>query len=129
MGVATCHGGRFRHIEALVSEALLTARYNGVEAAVVESLSDLFPRPDWDAHARYLISRTLLHGTRRAEEMEEVARTVGEAGVTPYMSEATVSRQVLAPQSATALENEELTAMLDAIHAMAAAAPIERNTG
>lgn len=124
-----CRSVIVKGIEALVSEALLTARHYGVEAAVVESLSDLFPRPDWDAHARYLISRTLLHGTRRAEEMEEVARTVSDAGVTPYMSQATVSRQALAPQFAAALENEELTAMLDAIHAMAAAAPIERNTG
>tara|TARA_R110001592_G_scaffold363395_1_gene687516 strand:+ start:25388 stop:26293 length:906 start_codon:yes stop_codon:yes gene_type:complete len=123
-----CRSVIVKGIEALVSEALLTARHYGVEVAVVESLTDLFPRPDWPEHARYLISRTLLHGTRRAEEMEEAARTVSDAGIAPHMSEATVARHAWAPQFSAALENEELTAMLDTICALAADASIERNT-
>ena len=124
-----CRSVIVKGIEALVSEALLTARHYGVETAVVESLADLFPRPDWAEHARYLVARTLLHGTRRAEEMEEVAHTVSDAGVTPYMSEATVARQAWAPQFAAALANEELTAMLDAMRALAPEALPERNKG
>jgi 3-hydroxyisobutyrate dehydrogenase-like beta-hydroxyacid dehydrogenase len=115
-----CRSVIVKGTEALLSEALLAARHYGVEAAVVESLSDLFPRPDWREHARYMISRTLLHGTRRAEEMEEAARTVADAGIAPLMSEATVSRQAWAPQYAAALEREDLAAMLDAIRDQAA---------
>ena len=35
-----------------------------------------------------MISRALVHGRRRAEEMREVARTVAEAGFEPRMSSA-----------------------------------------
>lgn len=80
-------------IEALVSEALLTARYYGVEDEVLSSLSNLFPRPDWNDYAHYLMRRALQHGTRRAEEMREAARTVAGAGLQPLMSEAVAMRQ------------------------------------
>ncbi len=118
-----CRSVIVKGMEALLSEALLAARHYGVEEAVVDSLSDLFPRPDWQQHARYMISRTLEHGTRRAEEMEEAARTVVDAGLAPHMSEATVARQAWAPQFAAALENEKLGPMLDAIRKLAADLP------
>jgi len=124
-----CRSVIVKGTEALLSEALLAARHYGVEAAVVDSLGDLFPRPDWREHARYMISRTLLHGTRRAEEMEEVARTVAEAGIAPLMSEATVARQAWAPQFAAALENDELAAMLDAVRELASGKEDKRSAG
>ncbi len=80
-------------IEALVSESLLTARFYGVEGEVLSSLSNLFPRPDWDDYALYLMRRALQHGVRRAEEMREAARTVAGAGLEPLMSEAAAARQ------------------------------------
>ena len=48
---------------------------------MLDSLRDLFPGLDWRTLARYMISRSLQHGRRRAEEMREVARTVDEAGL------------------------------------------------
>tara|TARA_B100001540_G_scaffold311688_2_gene331542 strand:+ start:6225 stop:7130 length:906 start_codon:yes stop_codon:yes gene_type:complete len=110
-----CRSVIIKGMEALVTESLLTARHHGVEDAVLASLANLFPGTDWNSQARYLISRTLEHGERRAAEMREVARTINEAGYTPWMSEGCVERQAWAPQFAAALEEDSLTAMLDAI--------------
>ena len=43
--------------------------------------------------ANYMIGRVVLHGERRAREMEEVAETLRALGVDPIMAEATVRRQ------------------------------------
>jgi 3-hydroxyisobutyrate dehydrogenase-like beta-hydroxyacid dehydrogenase len=110
-----CRSVMVKGIEALLSESMLAARAYGVEDTVLKSLDDLFPGPDWEKLSRYMISRTLEHGTRRAEEMREVARTVAEAGLDPHMSNATADRQAWAPQFASALSEQDLDAMLDAI--------------
>jgi len=114
-----CRSVIVKGIEALVSESLLTARYYGVEDSVIDSLDNLFPGLDWTEKSRYLISRTLEHGERRAAEMREVARTVKEAGYDPWMSEGCVKRQAWAPRFEPALAEETLEAMLDAIGAQA----------
>ena len=88
-----CRSVMIKGVEALLAECLLSARHYGVEKTVLGSLGDLLPNPDWEKHARYMISRSLLHGKRRAEEMREVARTVEEAGVEPLMSRAAAERQ------------------------------------
>ncbi len=110
-----CRSVMVKGIEALLSESLLAARSYGVEDTVLGSLEDLFPGPDWPVLARYMISRTLEHGVRRAEEMREVARTVSETGLVPHMSTATAERQAWAPQFASALSEPGLADMLDAI--------------
>jgi 3-hydroxyisobutyrate dehydrogenase-like beta-hydroxyacid dehydrogenase len=110
-----CRSVMVKGIEALLSESLLTARNYGVEETVLASLNDLFPDPDWTKLARYMISRTLEHGTRRAEEMREVARTVAEAGLEPHMSSAAAEHQAWAPQLASALTEQDLGDMLDAM--------------
>jgi hypothetical protein len=46
-----------------------------------------------DRQPHYLISRVAEHGIRRAEEMEEVAKTAADVGVTPHMSRAIVATQ------------------------------------
>jgi 3-hydroxyisobutyrate dehydrogenase-like beta-hydroxyacid dehydrogenase len=110
-----CRSVMVKGIEALLGESLIAARSYGVEDTVIKSLDDLFPGPDWTKLARYMISRTLEHGTRRAEEMREVARTVAEAGLEPHMSSATAERQAWAPQFASALSEQDLGDMLDAM--------------
>ncbi len=119
LGVASatkmCRSVIVKGMEALVTESLLSARHYGVEAAVLESLDNLFPGPEWRQHARYLISRTLQHGERRAAEMLEAARTVEEAGYNGWMCNATVMRQAWAPQFSQALGEESLEGILDAI--------------
>ena len=52
---------------------------------------------NWPRHAHYMITRTLEHGARRAEEMREAALTVQAAGLEPQMSQATAERQEWAP--------------------------------
>ncbi len=77
----------------MVPDSLLAARHFGGDGAVLASLNNLVPRPDWPEQAHYLITRSIQHGTRRAAEMREVAKTVDEAGLTPWMSEACAQRQ------------------------------------
>lgn len=110
-----CRSVMIKGIESLLTESMLSARHYGVEQDVLDSLSDLLPLPDWKATAQYMISRSLEHGTRRAEEMREAARTVAEAGVAPTMSDAIALRQDWAADYKDAL-SADLIAMLDAIN-------------
>jgi 3-hydroxyisobutyrate dehydrogenase-like beta-hydroxyacid dehydrogenase len=117
-----CRSVIVKGMEALLAESLLTARRHGVEDAVLTSLKDLFPVGDWRKLARYMISRSLQHGRRRAEEMEEAAKTVAEAGFEPWMSRACVERQRWGAAHAQALIHEALADMLDDMLARTAAA-------
>jgi 3-hydroxyisobutyrate dehydrogenase-like beta-hydroxyacid dehydrogenase len=108
-----CRSVIVKGMEALLAESLLTARRHGVEDAVLASLSDLFPLADWPQRARYMISRSLLHGRRRAEEMAEVAKTVAEAGIEPCMSRGCSERQLWAAGHVRAARHERLVEMLD----------------
>jgi len=91
--VKMCRSVMIKGIEALTTECMLAARHYGVEADVLRTLGDTLPHPDWHDLARYVISRALIHGKRRAEEMREVAITVADAGVEPLMTRAIVERQ------------------------------------
>lgn len=88
-----CRSVIIKGIEALCTEAFLSARAHGVEDRVLSSLCDTFPGTDWNRFAAYQIGRSLVHGRRRAAEMREVARTVEEAGLEPSMAHATAHRQ------------------------------------
>ena len=113
-----CRSVIIKGMEALLAESLLTARRHGVEDAVLASLQDLFPVGDWRSLARYMISRSLQHGRRRAEEMREAVRTVAEAGFEPWMSRGSVERQEWAAAHAEALSQQALTDMLDRMLAL-----------
>lgn len=110
-----CRSVVVKGLEALVTESLLAARHYGVEDDVLGSLDNLFPGVDWPDLARYLISRSLEHGDRRAAEMREVAKTVEDAGIAPWMSLACVKRQAWAAGFSAALEAPDLNTMLDYI--------------
>jgi 3-hydroxyisobutyrate dehydrogenase-like beta-hydroxyacid dehydrogenase len=110
-----CRSVMIKGVESLLTESLLAARHYGVEQVVLDSLSDLLPLPDWNATAQYMIARSLEHGTRRAEEMREAARTVAEAGVRPLMSEAIARRQDWAASYRSAM-SDDLATTLDAIN-------------
>lgn len=115
-----CRSVIIKGLEALLAESLLTARHYEVDDAVIESLNNLLPGHDWRALARYMISRSLLHGVRRAEEMREVAATVAESGLSPWMSSACAERQQWAAQFRELAEQESLESMLDRLRAAAA---------
>jgi 3-hydroxyisobutyrate dehydrogenase-like beta-hydroxyacid dehydrogenase len=108
-----CRSVVIKGLEALMLESLLTARKFGVEQVVLESLQSTFSAETSRAHGRYMISRALVHGRRRAEEMREVARTVTEAGLVPRMSGACAEWQEWAAGHSAAATNEDLEQMLD----------------
>ena len=110
-----CRSVVVKGMEALFTESLLAARAYGVEADVLASLSNILPEADWEQVARYFVSRSLQHGTRRSEEMVEAAATVAQAGVEPLMASATAERQAWAAGHADALAAADLVGMLDAI--------------
>jgi hypothetical protein len=62
-----------------------------------------------------MISRSLRHGRRRADEMREAAATVREAGIEALISPATALRQDLNASMAADPEAPSLGAMLDAM--------------
>ncbi len=118
--VKMCRSVMIKGLEALVTECMLSARHYGVEDDVLASLSDTLPHEDWRNLARYVISRALVHGKRRAEEMREVARTVREAGVEPLLASATAERQDWAWKQGKAMGKEalgatELIVLLDSL--------------
>jgi len=117
-----CRSVIIKGLETLLTESLLAARHYAVDETVIESLDNLLPGHDWRALARYMISRSLLHGTRRAEEMREVAVTVGETGLSPWMSSACAQRQEWAAQFRELAAEEPLEALLDRLLAAAASA-------
>lgn len=110
-----CRSVMIKGMEALLTESLLAARHYGVESTVLDSLRNLFPSENWPVLARYMISRSLIHGRRRAEEMREVAKTVAEAGLDSHMSAASAQRQDWAAAFRDAASIEELEPLLDAV--------------
>jgi len=117
--VKMCRSVMIKGLEALTTECMLAARHYGVEDDVLQSLGDTLPHPDWAGLARYVISRALIHGKRRAEEMREVAVTVADAGVEPLAAEAIVARQDWAWRRGAAMgaavNAKELDVLLDAL--------------
>ena len=98
IGVASaikmCRSIMIKGLEALTTECLSTARQYGAEERVLASLHKSFPHMGWDdRQPHYLVSRVAEHGRRRAEEMEEVAKTCADVGVIPNMSRAIVATQ------------------------------------
>ena len=80
-------------IEALTAEAMLAADRAGVAAEVLASLDASDKAMPWAKRADYNLDRMIVHGLRRAEEMEEAARTLEDLGVEPAMTSGTVRRQ------------------------------------
>ena len=80
-------------LEALTAECLLGARRAGVEEAVLASLQASDPGIDWRARGAYNLERMIVHGARRAAEVEEVFVTLQELGIPDWMSRGTVEWQ------------------------------------
>ncbi|MDT8758408.1 DUF1932 domain-containing protein [Sphingomonas psychrotolerans] len=80
-------------IEALTAECLLAAEAAGVRDEVLASLDASEQARPWAARADYTLDRMLVHGTRRAAEMEEVAKTLETLGIAPEMTVGTIRRQ------------------------------------
>jgi 3-hydroxyisobutyrate dehydrogenase-like beta-hydroxyacid dehydrogenase len=82
----------YKGIEALLFECVLGAGQYGAEERVFASLAESIPGVDWKKLADYMVGRVVVHGERRAREMDEVARTLEELGIEPMMASATARR-------------------------------------
>jgi Domain of unknown function (DUF1932) len=78
----------YKGVEALTAECLIACERAGVTEEVLGSFGN-----DWASGADYRLDRMLVHGLRRAAEMEEVVRTLEDLGVDPLMTRGTVVRQ------------------------------------
>ncbi len=79
-------------MEALITECVLGSTRYDADERVFASLAETFPGVNWKELADYMVGRVVVHGERRAREMEEVAATLREIDVEPIMAEAIVRR-------------------------------------
>jgi 3-hydroxyisobutyrate dehydrogenase-like beta-hydroxyacid dehydrogenase len=91
--VKMCRSIVVKGLEALMVECVLGATRFEADELVFASLNESFPGIDWKKLADYMTGRVVVHGERRAREMEEVADTLRAIGVDPIMAEATARRQ------------------------------------
>jgi 3-hydroxyisobutyrate dehydrogenase-like beta-hydroxyacid dehydrogenase len=80
-------------IEALTAECVLAADAADVLDEVLASLDASEKAKPWDVRADYNLDRMLVHGLRRAAEMEEVVKTLEGLGTGAAMTRGTVERQ------------------------------------
>jgi 3-hydroxyisobutyrate dehydrogenase-like beta-hydroxyacid dehydrogenase len=80
-------------LEALTAECALSAQAAGVLDEVLGSLNASWPGTDWAEKTDYNLDRMIVHGLRRAVEMEEAVKTVDALGVGGAVSRGTVERQ------------------------------------
>lgn len=80
-------------LEALSAECALAAHAAGVEAEVIASLDASWKEQGWAERFDYNLDRMLVHGLRRAAEMEEVVKTLDGLGTGSQMTRGTVERQ------------------------------------
>lgn len=78
----------FKGMEALTAECVLACEKAGVLDEVLGSLG-----AEWPALANYRLDRMMVHGLRRAAEMEESAKTLDALGIDPLMTRGTIARQ------------------------------------
>jgi 3-hydroxyisobutyrate dehydrogenase-like beta-hydroxyacid dehydrogenase len=101
-------------LEALTTECFLAARRAGVEEAVLASLEASDPDIAWRKRGLYNLDRMMVHGTRRASEMREVAITLSDLGLPDHMSAASALWQDrVAQEGLTPDENDDLHSRLD----------------
>ena len=80
-------------MEALTAECLAAAAAAGVVDEVLASLDATPPASAWCERVDYNLDRMMVHGVRRAAEMEEVVRTLDALGTGSVMSRGTTERQ------------------------------------
>ena len=76
VAVKMCRSIVVKGLEALLFECVMGASKYGAEDRVFASLQESFPGMDWKKLADYVVGRVVVHGERRAREMEEVAETL-----------------------------------------------------
>lgn len=80
-------------LEALTTECILAADAAGVADEVIASLDASWPGTDWAGKTNYNLDRMMVHGLRRAAEMEEAVETLDALGTGSAMTRGTVALQ------------------------------------
>lgn len=80
-------------LEALTAECVLAADAAGVRDEVLASLDASWRETGWADRADYNLDRMIVHGLRRAVEMDEVVKTLDALGTGSGMARATAERQ------------------------------------
>jgi 3-hydroxyisobutyrate dehydrogenase-like beta-hydroxyacid dehydrogenase len=91
--VKMCRSILVKGLEALMCECVLGASRYDADEHVFASVNESFPGVDWKKLADYMVGRVVVHGERRARELEEVAETLRAIGVDPIMAEAAARHQ------------------------------------
>jgi 3-hydroxyisobutyrate dehydrogenase-like beta-hydroxyacid dehydrogenase len=91
--VKMCRSILVKGLESLMCECVLGASRYQADDYVFASMNESFPGLDWKKLADYMIGRVVVHGERRARELEEVAETLRAIGIEPFMAEAASRRQ------------------------------------
>lgn len=102
-------------IEALTAECVLAAEAAGVREEVLSSLDASEKAKPWEERADYNLDRMLLHGLRRAAEMEEVVKTLEGLGTGAAMTRGTVERQRAIGELGVQLVPEGLSEKIEVI--------------
>ncbi|HZF44763.1 MAG TPA: DUF1932 domain-containing protein, partial [Sphingomonadaceae bacterium] len=103
-------------LEALTAELVLAADSAGVLDEVLASLDASEKQVSWAERADYNLDRMIVHGLRRAAEMEESAKTLAGLHIAPMMTENTVNWQQAIGELAIS-PPKGLRAKIDAIKA------------
>lgn len=91
-GIKILRSVLMKGIEALLAEMLLGARHYGIDAQVLGSAAkSLSSRPFMDI-AHGMLTTSVIHATRRAEEVEMAADALRDAGIDPILTAATAAR-------------------------------------
>jgi len=80
-------------LEALTAECVLAAEAAGIRDEVLASLDASWRETSWTERADYNLDRMIVHGLRRAAEMDEVVKTLDALGTGSAMARATAERQ------------------------------------
>jgi 3-hydroxyisobutyrate dehydrogenase-like beta-hydroxyacid dehydrogenase len=91
--IKMCRSIVVKGLEALLVECAIAAGRYGADERVFASLDESFPGLQWKKLADYMVGRVVVHGERRAHEMDEVAETLRAIGLDPIMAEAAARRQ------------------------------------
>jgi 3-hydroxyisobutyrate dehydrogenase-like beta-hydroxyacid dehydrogenase len=91
--IKMCRSIVVKGLEALLVECALAAGHYDADARVFASLDESFPGINWKKLADYMVGRVVVHGERRAHEMEEVSEMLKAIGIDPIMAEAAARRQ------------------------------------
>jgi 3-hydroxyisobutyrate dehydrogenase-like beta-hydroxyacid dehydrogenase len=87
-----CRSIVIKGMEALMVDFTLASEKAGVMPAVLASLKASYPGMDWENVAKVMMSRVRQHGIRRAAEMREASRMIGELGLDGSLARAIAER-------------------------------------